>query len=39
MGKHKDMNSTQKKKFELHFSKIANITSKGRTNKKHRTKR
>lgn len=39
MGKHKDMNNTQKRKFEIHFSKILNFTSKGKTNKKHRTKR
>ncbi len=36
MGRHKDKNSTQAKKYKDHFAKIAEKTSKGKTNKKHR---
>jgi hypothetical protein len=32
----KDGNGTQKRKYEAHFKKIAEKTSKGKTNKKHR---
>lgn len=40
MPKHrKDGNGTQKRKYENHFKKIESVTSKGRTNKKHRTKK
>ena len=34
MGKVKSKNKQEK--YKEHFSKIANVTSKGRTNKKHK---
>ncbi len=36
MGKHKDGNGTQKRKYSDHFAKIKDKTKKGKTNKKHR---
>ena len=40
MPKHrKDGNGTQKRKYENHFSKIAQFTKKGKTNKKHKLKK
>jgi hypothetical protein len=36
MGKHKDGNNTQKRKYESHFAKIETLTKKGKTNKKHK---
>lgn len=38
MPKHrKDGNGTKERKYKAHFAKILEKTSKGKTNKKHRT--